>query len=107
MSFRDTAKKRAPNPVVQAVRWRRDVWGDGRLRLLASVIGCNDLPLAEVLTPALTTVRLPAEHLGRLAVSAVLGDWVEQPPLPTTLVVRASTAPPVQAGGVTTPGRAG
>ena len=62
-----------------------------------SVIGCNDLPLADVLTPALTTVRLPAEHLGRLAVEAVLGDWVEQPPLPTTLVVRGSTAPPVRA----------
>ena len=62
-----------------------------------SVIGCNDLPLAEVLTPALTTVRLPAEPLGRLAVAAVLDGWVEPTPLPTTLVVRASTAPPVLA----------
>ena len=36
-SFREFVKTRAPKPVVDAVRWRRDVWGDLRLRLLTEV----------------------------------------------------------------------
>jgi len=64
-----------------------------------SVVGCDDLPLARLLTPELTTLRLPAEELGRAGVEALLGG---QPtgavhdgvPLPTTLIVRGSTAPP-------------
>ena len=59
-----------------------------------SVVGCNDQPTAQVLTPTLTTIRLPAEDLGRLGVAAVLDGWSDQPPLPTTLVVRGSTTPP-------------
>jgi LacI family transcriptional regulator len=57
-----------------------------------SVVGCNDQPTAQVLTPALTTIRLPAEELGRLGVKAMLDGWSDQAPLPTALVVRASTA---------------
>jgi maltose O-acetyltransferase len=37
MSLREVAKQRAPAVVTHAVRWRRDVWGDARLRLLADV----------------------------------------------------------------------
>jgi LacI family transcriptional regulator, repressor for deo operon, udp, cdd, tsx, nupC, and nupG len=64
-----------------------------------SVVGCDDLPLASLLTPELTTLRLPAEELGRAGVEALLGkepaDAVRAgAPLPTTLIVRGSTAPP-------------
>lgn len=35
--IRDVAKEVVPWPIVRAVRWRRDAWGDLRLRLLAEV----------------------------------------------------------------------
>lgn len=35
--LREFAKRCVPSPVVTVVRWRRDVWGDARLRLLAEV----------------------------------------------------------------------
>jgi acetyltransferase-like isoleucine patch superfamily enzyme len=38
-SVREAAKRAAPGPAVRLVRWRRDVWGDLRLRLLASLGG--------------------------------------------------------------------
>ncbi len=34
---RSAAKRVAPKPVVQLVRWRRDIWGDARLRLLTEI----------------------------------------------------------------------
>lgn len=37
MRFRDFAKHNAPPGLVQAVRWRREVWADARLRLLADL----------------------------------------------------------------------
>lgn len=36
-SLRGLGRRFAPRPVVAAVRWRRDVWGDARLRLLADL----------------------------------------------------------------------
>lgn len=36
-TLRDTAKRIAPARAVSAVRWRRDVWSDLRLRLLADL----------------------------------------------------------------------
>lgn len=36
-SARELARRYAPRPVVAFVRWRRDVWGDARLRLLAEI----------------------------------------------------------------------
>lgn len=36
-SLRDEVRRRAPTPVVRAVAWRRDVWQDLRLRLLADL----------------------------------------------------------------------
>ncbi|WP_197680079.1 LacI family DNA-binding transcriptional regulator [Microlunatus soli] len=64
-----------------------------------SVIGFDDVPMSQWVLPALTTVRAPIPELARLAVRAIL-DRTEQadgPPvarteLPTTLVVRSSTA---------------
>jgi DNA-binding LacI/PurR family transcriptional regulator len=67
-----------------------------------SVVGFDDIPLAAMVTPPLTTVAAPAELAGRAAVEALL-DRLEpgtaQPVaavqrLPATLVVRSSTAPP-------------
>jgi DNA-binding LacI/PurR family transcriptional regulator len=69
-----------------------------------SVVGFDDIPLAAMVTPPLTTVAAPTELAGRAAVEALL-DGLEpgaaQPPaavqrLPVTLVVRSSTAPPTR-----------
>jgi DNA-binding LacI/PurR family transcriptional regulator len=63
-----------------------------------SVVGFDDIPLASMLTPALTTVAAPTAQAGAAAVEALLSR-LEQPDatpsverLPATLVVRASTA---------------
>ena len=63
-----------------------------------SVVGYNDVPMADCLDPPLTTVRLHGYEVGRRAGKAVLaairglplpeGD----PPVPAELVVRASAA---------------
>lgn len=63
-----------------------------------SVVGYDDILLADRLAPALTTIRLPSFHLGRLAAQLThsLVEQPESPPprvsLPPELVVRASTA---------------
>ncbi len=67
-----------------------------------SVVGFDDIPLAAMVTPPLTTVQAPVELAGRMAVETLLGcleHGAVQPPaavqrLPATLVVRSSTAPP-------------
>jgi LacI family transcriptional regulator/LacI family repressor for deo operon, udp, cdd, tsx, nupC, and nupG len=57
-----------------------------------SVIGFNDVALTRYLAPELTSVAIPAETVGRLAVRALLGD--DGALVPLTLRVRASTAAP-------------
>ncbi|MFJ6212461.1 LacI family DNA-binding transcriptional regulator [Streptomyces sp. NPDC092296] len=62
-----------------------------------SVVGMDNITAAELLTPPLTTVDLPGEQLGRHGVAALAalldGDPPAAPaPLPTTLLLRASTA---------------
>jgi LacI family transcriptional regulator len=65
-----------------------------------SVVGFDDLEEAEIVTPALTTVRQPLAEMGRIAVSLLLrlleGQRLEalHVELATRLVVRGSTAPP-------------
>jgi DNA-binding LacI/PurR family transcriptional regulator len=68
-----------------------------------SVIGFDDIALAAMLTPALTTVAAPTVQAGAAAVEALLGAIDPDAPsaaaptvrrLPATLVVRASTGPP-------------
>jgi LacI family transcriptional regulator len=67
-----------------------------------SVIGFNDLPLVDKLTPPLTTVRLPLAEMGSLAAQILLGEIDTVPPngrvaqslLSVELAVRGTTAPP-------------
>jgi LacI family transcriptional regulator len=66
-----------------------------------SVTGFDDLEMAAVVTPALTTVRFPTAELGSLAgrhlLARLAGKPVEQrTELPVKLVVRASTASPAR-----------
>jgi LacI family transcriptional regulator, xylobiose transport system transcriptional regulator len=68
-----------------------------------SVVGYDDIPLARLTTPALTTVHQPlrrmAEEATRLVLKMRAGDQVEATrlDLATSLVVRESTAPPAGA----------
>jgi LacI family transcriptional regulator len=66
-----------------------------------SVVGFDDAPLAEMVVPALTTVRQPLEVMAEAAMSLLLGrlaGTADGEPvrrvLPTSLVVRESAAPP-------------
>jgi LacI family transcriptional regulator len=66
-----------------------------------SVIGFDDAPLAEMTSPALTTVRQPVQAMGDKAVALLLARVTgaaagagRRHVLPTSLVVRESTAPP-------------
>ncbi|MEW6046876.1 MAG: LacI family DNA-binding transcriptional regulator [Bacillota bacterium] len=65
-----------------------------------SVVGFNDDPLAQLLNPPLTTVRIPARELGEAAARQLIDRLNGRIPpvrhiiLPVELVVRGSTAPP-------------
>jgi LacI family transcriptional regulator len=65
-----------------------------------SVVGYNDVPMADCFDPPLTTVRLDGGEVGRRAGQAVLAAIrglplpADAPPVPAELVVRASAAPP-------------
>jgi LacI family transcriptional regulator len=65
-----------------------------------SVVGFNDIPLAGLLEPALTTVRVPQREMGAVGAHLLI-DRLERRSvrdvrvtLPTELVIRASTAAP-------------
>jgi LacI family transcriptional regulator len=70
-----------------------------------SIVGCDDIEMATLVTPELTTVAVPARELGaraaRLLIRALAGDAAAPPPspragrpLPVKLVVRGTTAAP-------------
>lgn len=64
-----------------------------------SVVGFDDIDLARMLSPELTTVAIPAEEIGRNAVEALLrqldkGRRVRPHVVPLELKVRGSTARP-------------
>lgn len=68
-----------------------------------SVIGFDNIPMAQMSGPRLTTVSMPCERAGRLAIDVLagqIGDSLREqgeplrPALPTSLIVRGSTAPP-------------
>jgi LacI family transcriptional regulator len=66
-----------------------------------SVTGFDDLEMAAVVTPALTTVHFPTAELGSLAGQHLLARLAGRPvesrtELPVKLVVRASTAAPLR-----------
>ena len=77
---------------------------DAGLRVPAdvSVVGFDDIPPSAFMHPALTTVAIPKWEMGQRATEVLMtriqGGGVGQPPhrviLPTTLIVRESTAPP-------------
>jgi DNA-binding LacI/PurR family transcriptional regulator len=66
-----------------------------------SLVGCDDIEFAQLVTPELTTVAVPARELGaraaRLLVRDLAGDPVgpsqQSRPLPVRLIVRGSTGP--------------
>ncbi|MGW8767202.1 LacI family DNA-binding transcriptional regulator [Streptomyces sp. NPDC055815] len=65
-----------------------------------SVVGFDDLPMCQWLSPPLTTVRQPLEEMGRVAARTLFQVLEKQPlvtprmELSTELKVRLSTAPP-------------
>jgi DNA-binding LacI/PurR family transcriptional regulator len=78
--------------VVRALRERgRSVPGD------VSIVSVDDIALAAYCSPPLTTVRQDFYHAGAAAVALLLDGTAtggETAPLPATLSVRGSTAPP-------------
>jgi LacI family transcriptional regulator len=64
-----------------------------------SVVGYNDVPMADCFDPPLTTIRLDGGEIGRRAGTAVLAAIrgleipTGGPPVPAELVVRSTTAP--------------
>ena len=67
-----------------------------------SLTGFDDLEVAAVVTPALTTVHFPTAELGSYAAQHLLARLAGKPfemrtELPVELVVRGSTAPPAEA----------
>ncbi len=68
-----------------------------------SITGFDDMEIASLLSPGLTTVNFPAAELGRLAATQLLSQLSERPAewrreLPVELKVRGTTAPPAPAG---------
>ena len=65
-----------------------------------SVVGFDNILMAGMATPQLTTVALPLEQAGRVAIELLLeqlaqpGSGTHEQGLPAQLIVRASTAPP-------------
>jgi LacI family transcriptional regulator, galactose operon repressor len=66
-----------------------------------SIVGFDDVPLAQRVSPPLTTVRQPIDEIGRLATATLLDVIAGRDPgelerCPVELVVRESTAPPAE-----------
>lgn len=64
-----------------------------------SIVGFDDLPLSQHLSPTLTTMHVPSEDMGRKAADYLLaklsGDLIpEHSEVEANLIVRNSTAPP-------------
>jgi LacI family transcriptional regulator len=66
-----------------------------------SIMGFDDLPLAEFTVPQLTTIRVPGQRMGHIAASRLLAmiHGEPSPPsevLPVDLILRESTGPPLR-----------
>jgi len=64
-------------------------------------VGCDDIPMAAMATPPLTTIAMPTETAGRTAIDLLLRRLQAGAPpvlgrraLATQLLVRSSTMPP-------------
>jgi LacI family transcriptional regulator len=72
-----------------------------------SVAGFDDVPVASITSPSLSTVRLPLREMGRRgfgeAARILGGDELEHTVLPTKLAMRGSTAAPSAARRVAVP----
>lgn len=107
----EAARRLAENPDVTAVFCANDEMAAGLMRALhehgrrvpehISVVGFDDIPLAEFLWPPLTTVQQDFHLIGRQLVDLLLRQIRGRAELtdhrivvPTRLVVRASTAAP-------------
>jgi LacI family transcriptional regulator len=82
-----------------------DALREAGLRIPAdiSVTGFNDMPMADLVDPPLTTVRIQHAAMGEAAAAALLARLRGEAPagltrLPAALVVRGSAAAPPQAG---------
>lgn len=71
-----------------------------------SIVGCDDIELAQLVTPELTTVAIPAREMGaraaRLLIRQLAGELLAPAgrpsrPLPVRLVARGTTAPAPEA----------
>jgi DNA-binding LacI/PurR family transcriptional regulator len=65
-----------------------------------SIVGCDDIELARLVQPELTTVAVPARVLGARAARILIRrrdtqGVHPQKPLPVHLVVRGTSAPPL------------
>jgi DNA-binding LacI/PurR family transcriptional regulator len=107
----EVGRELAADPTVTAVFAANDDMAIGLIRALGeagrrvpadvSVVGFDDIPVADYVTPRLTTMRQPFDAVARTGLE-LLVHAVENPdddPLPPSdppveLVVRASTAPP-------------
>lgn len=68
-----------------------------------SVVGCDDIEMSRVVSPVLTTVRIPARQMGARAARALIrtiesgaedaAGVIPSRPLPVKLIVRESTGP--------------
>ncbi len=58
-----------------------------------SVMGCDDVPLAGLVAPPLTTITMPTAAAGAAAVAALTGEQQVEVELHGELVIRSSTGP--------------
>jgi LacI family transcriptional regulator len=100
------AARRRPTAILAATV----ISGSGALKALhaagvrvpqdMSVMSIHDLPIAEMLQPPLTALRLPLQEMGEVATNGLIdmldgkARGVSRVLPPETLVVRSSTAPP-------------
>ncbi|AGL17670.1 LacI family DNA-binding transcriptional regulator [Actinoplanes sp. N902-109] len=96
------------NPGLTAIAALNDSMAVGALSVLRergldvpgriSLIGFDDMPISMDVTPPLSTVRLPLEHIGQRAMALALDEAADGQPrvehVEAELVLRGSTAPP-------------
>ena len=97
-----TRTRPSPRSSRSTTRWRSAHWPSPAARGLSvpgdlSVVGFDDMPIAQDVTPSLTTVRLPLVEMGARALTLALGTHSRGPLVetaPAEVVVRDSAGPP-------------